>query len=72
MAVPARAFGPVDFAWQGRALEGSGGSRTRFSTRGFCVEKSSLLVSRATKPWPGRTLEGSGGSRALLCGRGVL
>ena len=49
--------------WQGRTLEGSGGSRARFWTRGFCVETSSLLVSR-------RTLEGSGGSRARFWTRG--
>ena len=27
----------------------------------FCVEGSSLLVSRGAKPWQGRTVEGSGG-----------
>ena len=61
LAVAARAFGPVDFAylflplrgakpWRGRALEGSGGSGARFWTRGFCVEGSSLLASRGAKP----------------------
>ena len=52
--------------WRGRTLEGSGGSGTRFWTRGFCLEGSSLLASRAAKPWRGRALEGSGGSGALL------
>ena len=54
--------------WQGRNLEGSGGSGAR---------GSSLLVLRGSKPWQGRNLEGSGGSGgrfwtpAVLCGRVV-
>ena len=54
----------------GHTLEGSGGSGARFWTRGFCVEGSSFLVSRAAKPWQGRILEGSGGSGARFwtCG----
>ena len=43
--------------WQGRALEGSGGSGARFWTPGFCVEGSSLLAPRVAKPGKGRTTQ---------------
>ena len=32
------------------------------AARAFCVEGSSVLLSRGAKPWHGRALEGSGGS----------
>ena len=48
--------------WQGRFLEGFGGSGARFWTHGIYVETSSFLASRVAKPWQGRALEGSGGS----------
>ena len=38
----------------------------------FCMEGSSLLVSRGAKPWQGRTLEGSGGSGACFWTPAVL
>ena len=38
----------------------------------FCVEGSSLLVSRGAIPWQGRTLEGSGGSGARFWTPAVL
>ena len=38
----------------------------------FCVEGSSLLVSRVAKPWRGRALEGSGGSGAHFWTPAVL
>ena len=38
----------------------------------FCVEGSSLLVSRAAKPWQRRTLEGFGGSGACFWTPAVL
>ena len=80
LAVAARAFGPVDFAWKcrhfwprgarnrggGRTLEGSGGSGARFWSRGFCVEMSSLLAARGAKPWQGRTLDALAVAAALL------
>ena len=38
----------------------------------FCVERSSLLLSRAAKPWQGHALEGFGGSGACFWTSAVL
>ena len=50
--------------WQGRTLEGSGGSGVDFASKGC------HFWSRVAKPWQGRTLQGSGGSRARFWTRG--
>ena len=73
--VTPRAFGPPRFcverssllvsrgAWQGRTLEGSGGSGARFWTSAVLRGRVVTFALRA-KPWQGRTLESPGSSGA--------